>query len=143
MPAGISLGISTQSLWAKKFVRPQFDPGIRVIPFRLSNQLSGRQGGKRKIVSLQFSISKASTGEENMLTEKKRLTLEAMQSQTALELPRRQMLALVNVFITNVANGLHVTVPVQNNRVAVQVCAAVQAINTIIAPTTLTCRIRA
>jgi len=78
-----------------------------------------------------------------MLTEKKRLTLEAMQSQTALELPRRQMLALVNVFITNVANGLHVSVPVTNNHVAVQVCAAVQAINTIIAPTTLTCGIRA
>ena len=56
-----------------------------------------------------------------MLLEKKRLTLEAMQSQTALELPRRQMLALVNVFITNVANGLHVNVPVTNNHVAVQV----------------------
>jgi hypothetical protein len=77
-----------------------------------------------------------------MLTEKKTLTLEAMQSQTAIELPRRRMLALVNVFIVNVLNGLHVSIPVQNNHVGVQVCAAVQAINNIIAPTRLTCRLR-
>jgi hypothetical protein len=75
------------------------------------------------------------------MPQKKRLTLDSMQSQVAFELPRRQMLALVNVLITNVLNHLTVNVNVQNNRVAIQVCAAVQAINTIIAPTTLTCNI--
>jgi hypothetical protein len=77
-----------------------------------------------------------------MLAEKKRLTAEALQSQTAFALPPRRMLALVNVFITNVANGLHVNVLVTNNRVGIQVCAAVNAINTIIAPTRLTCQLR-
>ena len=77
-----------------------------------------------------------------MIEEKKRLTPEAIESQTAVELPRRQMLALVNVFIKNVLNGLHISVNVANNNVAVQVCAVVQLINTIIAPTRLTCAIR-
>jgi len=75
------------------------------------------------------------------MLEKKRLTAEAIQLQTAVELPRRQMLSLVNVYIRNVLNGLHVRVTVANNNVAVQVCAAVQLINTIIAPTRLACRI--
>jgi hypothetical protein len=52
------------------------------------------------------------------------------------------MLALINVFITNVANNLSIRIPVQNNRVAVQVCAAVSALNTILlSPDRLTCRI--
>jgi len=76
-----------------------------------------------------------------MIVEKKRLTAEAMQSQVALQLPPRHMLALVNVVIKNVLNGLHIKVVVANNQVAVQVCAVVYAINTIIAPTKLTCRI--
>lgn len=76
-----------------------------------------------------------------MMLEKKRLTAEAIESQAAIELPRREMLSLVNVYIRNVLNGLHVRVTVANNNVAVQVCAAVQLINTIIAPTRLTCRI--
>jgi len=73
---------------------------------------------------------------------KKMLTMAEIESQTALELPERKMLALVNVVITNVLNHLSVNIPVQNNRVAVQVCAAVQAINTILAQTTLTCFIQ-
>jgi hypothetical protein len=78
-----------------------------------------------------------------MLVTKKNLTAEAMQSQTALQLPPRQMLALINVFITNVANNLSIRIPVQNNRVAVQVCAAVSALNTILlSPDKLTCAIR-
>lgn len=77
-----------------------------------------------------------------MLVEKKSLTAEAMQSQTALELPPRQMLALINVFITNVANNLSIRIPVQNNRVAVQVCAAVSALNSILlSPDRLTCAV--
>ena len=81
-------------------------------------------------------------GEKYML-EKKRLTIDAIESQNAIALPRRNMLALINVLITNVSilNNNTVTVTVQNNKVAVQVCAAVNAINTIIAPASLTCSI--
>jgi hypothetical protein len=69
----------------------------------------------------------------------KRFTPEALESQTALELPPRQMLALV--VIRNVLNGLHVRLTVANNRTAVQVCAAVNLINGIIKPSQLTCKI--
>jgi hypothetical protein len=73
-----------------------------------------------------------------MLLEKKPLSLT---NQTALELPRRNMLSLVNVTIFNVLNNLSVTVTVKNNNVAVQVCAAVEAINTILSGESLTCTI--
>ena len=74
------------------------------------------------------------------MLQKKALTLEAMNSQTAMVLPRRNMLALINVFITNFLNGNTVNVLVQNNRVAVQVCAAVTAIASLV-NTPLTCAI--
>jgi hypothetical protein len=74
-----------------------------------------------------------------MLLEKKRLSLDEMEAQTALELPAREMLALVNVIITNVLNNLSVVVNVQNVNVGVQVCAAVNAINTILVGESLTC----
>ena len=77
-----------------------------------------------------------------MLTrDKKLLTVDDIDAQCALELPSRETLALVNVIITNVLNNNTVTVNVNNNDVAVQVCAVVHAINTIIAPTTLTCTV--
>ena len=77
-----------------------------------------------------------------MLTaEKKTLTLADIDAQAAFELPSRETLALVTVVINNVLNNNAVTVNVNNNHVAVQVCAAVNLINTIIAPTTLTCTI--
>jgi hypothetical protein len=73
---------------------------------------------------------------------KQRLNIGEIDSQIALELPKRDMLALVNVFITNVLNGLSISIPVQNNNVAVQVCAVVTALNTLIAPTSLTCAVQ-
>ncbi len=76
-----------------------------------------------------------------MMLEKKRLSFQAMELQTALELPSRHMLSLVNVTIRNVLNGLHIKVTVANNNVAVQVCAVVQALNAIIVPSKLTCTI--
>jgi len=76
-----------------------------------------------------------------MLMEKQRLGVEELESQVALELPKRDMLALVNVFITNVLNHLTVNIPVQNNSVAVQVCAVVQALNTILVGESLTCQV--
>jgi SLT domain-containing protein len=78
-------------------------------------------------------------GERN--TMKKQLTASTIDTQTALALPKREMLGLVTVVITNLLNNLSVDVSVQNNQVAVQVCAAVNAINTIISET-LTCAIR-
>lgn len=75
-----------------------------------------------------------------MFIEKKRFSVADMDAQVAFELPAREMM-LITVVITNVLNNLTVSIPVQNNKVAVQVCAAVNAINTIIAPTQLTCAV--
>jgi hypothetical protein len=66
-----------------------------------------------------------------MLLEKKRLTLEELEAQTALELPERDMMALVTVVITDVLNNLSVDVDVNNNKVAVQICAVVNLLNSI------------
>jgi len=77
-----------------------------------------------------------------MLLEKERLTLDELEAQAALELPNRDMM-LVTVIINNVLNGLHIDVDVRNVNVAVQVCAVVNLINTIIAPdAALTCTIQ-
>jgi hypothetical protein len=62
-----------------------------------------------------------------MLLEKKKLSFEEIEAQTALELPDREMLALVR--IGNVLNGLHIDVDVRDVNVAVQVCAIVEAIS--------------
>jgi hypothetical protein len=76
-----------------------------------------------------------------MAIEKKQLSFEDIEAQTALELPDRETM-LVTVVITNVLNNLSVDIDVRNVNVAAQVCAAVNAINTIIAPTVLTCDIQ-
>jgi hypothetical protein len=71
-----------------------------------------------------------------MLTrEKKTLTLADIDAQTTLELPSRETLQLVNVVVTNVLNGLTINIPVQNNHVGIQVCAAVTALNNILVNT--------
>ena len=64
------------------------------------------------------------------LTEKKAVTLADLESQNAFELPNREML-LVTVVITNLLNNLSIPIEinVQNNNVAVQVCAVVEAIS--------------
>ena len=49
--------------------------------------------------------------------------------------------ALITVVITNVLNDLSVDVDVHNNKVAVQICAVVNLINTILDGQTLTCEI--
>lgn len=73
---------------------------------------------------------------------KKTLTMAEIESQTALELPERHMLALVTVIIADVLNNLSISVNVSNNKVAVQVCAVVDAINTILVGQQLTCTIQ-
>ena len=77
-----------------------------------------------------------------MLLEKEVLTLDELEAQSALELPNRDMM-LVTVIINNVLNNLSIDVDVRNVNVAVQVCAVVNLINTIIAPdAALTCTIQ-
>jgi hypothetical protein len=76
-----------------------------------------------------------------MLLEKEVLTLEDLEAQAALELPSRDMM-LVTVIINNVLNNLTIDVDVRNNKVAVQVCAIVNLINTILDGDTLTCTIQ-
>ena len=72
---------------------------------------------------------------------KKVLTVNAFESQAAMELPRRDMLALITIVITNLLNNLDVEVDVRNNNVAVQVCAVINAINVGVG-TQLTCDIQ-
>ena len=76
-----------------------------------------------------------------MLLEKKALSLEEIEAQTALELPDREMM-LVTVVITNVLNNLSIDVDVRNNKVAVQVCAVVNLLNDILTTDQLTCEIQ-
>jgi hypothetical protein len=77
----------------------------------------------------------------NALTSKRPLTADVVNAQSTFELPERRLLALVTVVITNLLNNLSVDVDVRNNNVAVQVCAAVQALNTILVGQVLTCEI--
>ena len=77
-----------------------------------------------------------------MLLEKQPLSVEDLEAQAALELPSRDMM-LVTIVITNVLNNLSIDVDVRNNRVAVQVCAIVNLLNTILdGGDTLTCTIQ-
>jgi len=77
-----------------------------------------------------------------MLAEKKKMSLADIEAQSAFELPDREMM-LVTVVITNLLNNLSIDVDVVNNKVAVQICAVVQALNTILAPgEVLTCDIQ-
>ena len=57
------------------------------------------------------------------------MTLDRLDAETALALPNRELL-LVTIVLTNVLNNLSVDIDVKNNMVAVQVCAAVEIINT-------------
>ncbi|MBA2313323.1 MAG: hypothetical protein H0V97_11085 [Actinobacteria bacterium] len=75
-----------------------------------------------------------------MLLEKQALSLEEMESQVTLDLPNREML-LVTVVITNLLNNLSIDVDVKNNNVAVQVCAVVTALSSLVS-TPLSCEIR-
>jgi hypothetical protein len=56
------------------------------------------------------------------------MTLDRLDEETALELPDREML-LVTIVVTNLLNNLSIPIEIKNNNVAVQVCAAVEAIS--------------
>ncbi len=66
-----------------------------------------------------------------MINEKLELSSADIDGQVAFELPERETLSLVTVVITNLLNHNSVDIQVTSNRVAVQVCAAVSAINTL------------
>ena len=69
---------------------------------------------------------------EMLTSEKKTLTLADIDAQGAFELPSRETLQLISVTVTNVLNNLHIDIPIQNNHVGVQICAAVTALNSIL-----------
>ena len=76
-----------------------------------------------------------------MLAEKKLLDIETIEAQGAFELPDRVM-PLVTVVVTNVLNDLTVDIDVRNNKIAVQVCAVVAALNAILVDADLVCEIQ-
>jgi hypothetical protein len=57
------------------------------------------------------------------MATKPTLTLEEIESQTALELPERDMLALISGINVILLNGVVVFIPIRIEDVAVQVCA--------------------
>lgn len=75
------------------------------------------------------------------MLQKQMLSFEEIEAQSAMVLPDRETM-LITVVITNLLNNLSIDVDVRNNNVAIQVCAVVQAINTIITPTVLTCDVQ-
>src|SRR5213592_2081848 len=76
-----------------------------------------------------------------MINEKMQLSCADLDGQVAFELPERETLALVTVVITNLLNQNSVDISVRNNSIAVQICAAVSAINTL-GGISLSCQIR-
>jgi hypothetical protein len=70
-----------------------------------------------------------------LVDEKRALSLEELEAQTALELPDREMMQIV-VVITNVFNDSLLEINVRNNNIAVQVCAIVNVLNVIVGPNT-------
>jgi hypothetical protein len=74
-----------------------------------------------------------------MLVEKTALSLDELEAQYAAELPEREMLGLITIIITNVLNNLSVDVEVKNVNIAVQVCAIVNVLNSILDGDRLMC----
>ena len=70
------------------------------------------------------------------------MTMDRLDAETALELPNREML-LVTIVIGNLLSGNDVEINVVNNKVAVQVCAIVELIDSdLLGGNTLDCDIR-
>jgi hypothetical protein len=67
------------------------------------------------------------------------MTVEELQGEAALELPKREMLSLI--VVKNVLNGTRLKINVNNNDVALQVCAQVNVINALIG-NVLVCKIK-
>ena len=74
-----------------------------------------------------------------MVLETTALSLDELEAQYAAELPEREMLGLITIVIFNVLNNLEVEVEVKNVNIAVQVCAIVNVLNSILDGDRLTC----
>src|SRR5438309_1704782 len=69
--------------------------------------------GQKSGCGIRLGAAPAPREDSSMMTlEKKRLSLEEIETQTALELPNRELLSLITVVITNVLNNLSVDVTV-------------------------------
>jgi hypothetical protein len=78
-----------------------------------------------------------------LVDEKRALSLEELEAQTALELPDREMMQIV-IVIGDVLSDNEIEIEVEKNRIAVQVCALIEVLNLIVAPNQagpLTCEI--
>jgi hypothetical protein len=78
-----------------------------------------------------------------LLEEKRPLTVEELERQAALELPERDMMALINIIVFDLIDGgvlNNLTIEVKNNNVAVQVCAVVNLLSST-APLELSCEV--
>ena len=62
--------------------------------------------------------------------EKKLLSMEELEAQTALELPSREMPALLTLVIVDLIDVGDITITVQNIRVAAVICAALGGVLT-------------
>jgi hypothetical protein len=67
-----------------------------------------------------------------MLAEKKTLSLQALEAQTALELPERETPVLVLLTCLVCIGNVTVKLRIEDVNVAAQVCAAVDAIQVIV-----------
>jgi hypothetical protein len=68
------------------------------------------------------------------MLEKRAMSVEELESQTAFELPDRDMMALINVIVFDVIDGgvlNDLTIEVKNNNVAAQICAVVNALSAV------------
>lgn len=72
---------------------------------------------------------------------KRTLTLTDLDAEAGFVLPQRETM-LVTVIVNNVLNNLSVDIDVRNVNVAVQICALVSALNTILDGDTLTCTVQ-
>jgi hypothetical protein len=72
--------------------------------------------------------------------EKRPLSAAELDAQEGFVLPARETM-LVTIVITNLLNNLSIDVDVKNNNVAVQVCAVVTALSSLVA-TPLSCDIQ-
>lgn len=75
-----------------------------------------------------------------LTTEKRTLSLTDLDAEAGFVLPARETM-LVTVVITNLLNNLSINVDVKNNNVAVQVCAVVTALASLVA-TPLSCDVQ-
>ena len=77
------------------------------------------------------------------MLEKKTLSFDDLEAQADLELPERDMMALINIIVFDVIDGgvlNNLTIEVKNNNVAVQICAVVELLDDALG-TDLTCTI--